>query len=796
MKKHLLMFSNFLLTALRSLRKNPAASFLNIFGLAAGMTAAILIFLWVNNEKSYDRYHPDASHIYRITTRLTVAKWTWENSPYWLAGPIKARIPEVRSLACFTPGWDTKVRVGNDLFIEKHCAFIDTGWFSLFHYDFLRGDPAGFFRHPFNVLLTRSKARKYFGEQDPIGRIIHVDSIDYRVAAIVGDNPANSSFQFDMLIPVAAWLTNANNRQYGLAKGNFEFETFLQLRPDVRPEKVASALNAIYTKGESKNQVEFSLIPLKDIHFESDISSTLAGGEIEHANGKPVIIFSILGIVVLLIACINYINLTTARASTRAKEVGIRKIVGAGKPSLFLQFTIETAMVSCASLLITVLSVWLLMPFFRELTDRNYPNPLSSATTWTIIGCTVLTVTVLNSIYPALVLSSFRPLNVLKGVTLLHFKDAWLRRGLVVFQFTFSIILIAGTMIIQRQLSYVQHLDQGYNRSQVFRFYLSWHHFDRGESIKRDLLARSSIQDATFANESIVQMDNFNSGSADWDGHDKNFTPTVYQFQADEDYARVMGIGLQQGRWFDPARPEDKKNFILNETAVKVFNLHKPVLGQRFTFQGDTGKIIGVAKDFHFASLHQKIAPFVFYNYAGPKNFIFIRTRPGNATTALADARSIWQRYFPDQPFDYSFLDDEFDHLYKADSKTSTLMLLFSTIAILISCLGLVGLAAFTAQRRIKEIGIRKVLGATLTDIVALLSWEFMRLVFLSVLISTPLAWWATNAWLQDFAYHIPLTGWTFAAAAVIAVLIALLTVSSQSLKAAATNPVNNLRSE
>ncbi len=792
------MLKNFLHTAWRSLRKNTTASLLNIIGLSAGMTAAVLIFLWVNNEMSYDRYHPDASHIYRITTRLTEAKWTWESSPYWLAAPITARIPEVKSLACFHTAWGnvgTKVRVGDDVFSEQHCAYIDTSWFSLFHYDFLRGDPAGFFRHPFNVLLTRSKAQKYFGEQDPIGRTIRVDSIDYRVAAIVRDNPANSSFQFDMLIPVAAWLTNADNRQTGLAKGNFNFETFLQLRPDARPEQVATALNTLYAKGESHNQVEFSLIPLKDIHFESDLSSSF-GGVIEHANGKTVRIFSVLGIAILLIACINYINLTTARAGTRAKEVGVRKIVGAGKPSLFLQFSVETATVSFASLLITVLLVWLLMPFFRNISERNYPNPLSSATTWTIIGCTMLAVTILNSIYPALMLSSFRPLNVLKGVTLLQFKDAWLRRGLVVFQFTFSIILIAGTIIIQRQLFYVQHLDQGYNRSQIFRFYLDRLNWDRAESIKQDLLAQSSIENASFANESIVHMGNFNSGSADWDGHEKNFTPTVYQFQADENYAEVMGIRLQQGRWFDPTRPEDKHNFILNETAIKVFNLHKPVLGQRFTFQGDTGKIIGVARDFHFASLHEKIGPFVFYRYSGPKSFIFIKTRPGKAPAALADAHSIWRHYFPDQPFDYSFLDDDFDHLYKADSKTSTLMLLFSAIAIVISCLGLVGLAAFTAQRRIKEIGIRKVLGATLTDIITLLSWEFLRLVLLSVLIATPVAWWATSLWLRDFAYHIPLGGWTFALAGAIAIGIALVTVSTQSLKAAASNPAKNLRTE
>lgn len=789
------MLKNFLHTAWRSLRKNSGASLLNIFGLSAGMIAAVLIFLWVNNELSYDRYHPDSNRIYRITSHLASVKWTWENSPYALVAPIRARIPEVESLAGLYVGYGgTTVRLGDQLFTERHSAFVDTGWFSLFHYDFLRGDPAGFFRHPFSVVLTQSKARKYFGNQDPMGRTIHVDTVDYRVAAIIKDNPANSSFQFDLLMPVNALLSNPDQHKYVLDKGNFTFLNFLKLRPDASPDKVGAAITAIYRDGDKGNSDEFSLTSLKDIHFETGLTSS--GPGIEHANRKIVNIFTVLGIFLLLIACINYVNLTTARAGTRAKEVGVRKIIGAGKIGLFLQFTLETVIMNCISLLITIFLVWLLLPAFRELTGRNYLDPFLSASTWTIIGLTILTTTILNSIYPALVLSSFRPLNVLKGITLLRFKDIYLRRSLVVLQFTFSIILIAGTIIIQRQLSYTQHLDGGYNRSQIFEFVLSYRFAERGASLKQDLLSQSSIADVTSGNGSTVTIENYNSGSADWDGHDTSFKPTVTQLSADEDFARVMGIPLKQGRWFDRTRPEDKHNFILNETAESVFNIHKPVLGQRFSFHGDTGKIIGIVKDFHFASVREKIKPLVIYRYSGWHPYIFVRTRPGNTPAALAAVRTIWHRYFADQPLDYNFLDEEFNNLYKADSKTSTLMLLFSTIAILISCLGLVGLAAFTAQRRIKEIGIRKVLGASLSDIVALLSWEFMRLVLLAVLIATPVAWWASQLWLRDFAYHIPLGGWTFALAGAIAICIALLTVSSQSFKAASSNPVKNLRTD
>jgi ABC-type antimicrobial peptide transport system permease subunit len=505
-----------------------------------------------------------------------------------------------------------------------------------------------------------------------------------------------------------------------------------------------------------------------------------------------------LGIFLLGIACINYVNLTTARSSLRAKEVGIRKIVGAPRKILFAQFIVETLVISTISLLITILLVSLVMPFFRELTGRNFAAPLSSPVLWRILFFTLLTATVLNGIYPALLLSSFRPLNVLKGATILKFRDVNLRRGLVVFQFTFSIVLIAATVIIQRQLDYVQHLNPGFDRSQVFWFWMPWETRSHVAGAKQDLLSYADISGVAIGNNgSVVQITSSNSGSADWDGHDTSFRPSVFQANVDEDYARVLHLQMAQGRWFDTRFADDKHNFILNETAVKEFiNLRKPAVGQRFSFQGDTGKIIGVVKDFHFASLHKKIKPLVFFDRNDWRTTLFVKTVPGKTTSALAEARTIWQRFVPGKPFDYTFLDDQFNSLYKTDQKASTLILLFSSIAILISCLGLIGLASFTAQRRIREIGIRKVLGASLSDIIALLSWEFMRLVLLSVLIATPIAWWTMNLWLQDFAYHIPLGGWTFALAGAIAIGIALLTVSSQSFKAASSNPVKNLRTD
>jgi putative ABC transport system permease protein len=790
------MIKNFLQTAFRTLTTNVPVSLLNIFGLSAGMTSAVLIFLWVHNELSFDSYHPDAGRIYRITAHITSAKWTWETAPLSLVQPIRTEVPEVETLTAMQPAWSPIFRLGNELVAEKHCAYVDSAWFSVFHYDFVRGNAATFFRHPFSLILTQTKAKKYFGDKDPIGRTIHIDTLDYQVAAVVRDNPANSSLQFDVLIPVDAYLSNPDNRKNDLEGGNFNYLTFLKLRPGANPAKVSTTITGIMNKGAKDQTNSLSLTPLKEIHLETDL--TYSGEEIEHGSRIAIDIFTILGIFLLVIACINYVNLTTARASLRAKEVGIRKIVGAGNNSLFLQFILESLIVSAIALLITILLITLLMPMFRELTDRNFLAPLATLATWKIIGLTLLASTVLNGIYPALVLSSFKPLNVLKGVTLLRFKDVYLRRSLVVLQFTFSIILIIGTIVIERQLHYIQSANPGYNRMQVFWFWVPWQEQSQVGSIKQELLSRADISGVAIANNgSVVHITSSNSGSADWDGRDTSFRPTVFQVNADEDYARVMGLQMAQGRWFDTRYPSDKHNFILNETAVAEFiNLHKPVLGQRFSFQGDTGKIVGVVKDFHFASLHEKIRPLVFYDRNDWRTSVFIKTLPGKTSSALAEARTIWQRYVPGKPFDYTFLDDEFNSLYRTDQKASTLILVFSVIAILISCLGLVGLAAFTARQRIKEIGIRKVLGASVANIVTLLSRDFLRLVILSVLIATPIAWWSMHQWLQNFAYHIPLGGWTFALAGALAIVIALLTVSSQSIRAATSNPANSLRTD
>jgi predicted permease len=791
-------------TALRNSWKNRATNAINIIGLAAGMTSAILIFLWVTNELTYDNYHPGADRIYRTTAHITSAKWTWETAPLALVNSIHTSVPEVETVAAFDPGYNTVVRMGDELITEKNSAYVDSSWFSIFHYDFIAGNPRSFNSSPFSLILTQSKAKQYFGDKDPLGRTLHLDTVDYKVAGIVKDLPANSSFQFDFIMPVEAQLANPDRRKNDMTWNNFNYQVFLKLRPGARPEKVGATLTKLMTaadedKGNSTNFL--SLIALKDIHFETDLTNS--GNAVIHANRSTVTIFSVLGIFLLVIACINYVNLTTARASLRAKEVGIRKIIGAGKKSLFFQFITESFVISILSLLITIALVYLTLPAFRNLTDKSFANPFTNPQTWQIIAATLLAATALNGVYPALLLSGFKPLNVLRGAAVLQFKDVFLRKGLVVLQFTFSIILIIGTLIIQRQLSFIQHTDPGYNRSQVFSVNM-WFLRQRSgderatltEAIKQQFLRQSGVSGVTIASQSIINIGSSNSGSADWDGHDTSFRPTIYQLSADQDYQKVMQLQLAEGRWLGDPNGIDKHNFILNETAINTLKIHKPVIGQRFKFQSDTGIIVGVVKDFHFASLHDKIKPLVIFNKEAWRATYFIRTEPGQSTRVLDFARNIVKRYAPSRPFDYTFLDDQFDGLYKADQKVSTLILIFSVIAIVISCLGLFALAAFTAQQRIKEIGIRKVLGATVPSIIALLSRDFVRLVAISILIAVPIAGYAMHKWLEDFAYHISLSAWYFIAGGILALLIAIITVSSQSIKAATANPVKSLRTD
>jgi len=802
------MIKHYFKTAWRNLLRQRSNSIINVAGLSIGMAAALLIFLWVKNEFSFDNYHKDADKIYRVKNYLTVNKtdtWIWENSPYLLGDDAKQQIPEVLNVCRTRPfGYGTQYfNIKGEFYPEEACVYVDEEWFNVFDYQFTAGSAAAFNKHPFSLILTETKAKKYFGNENPLGRIIKIDTLNYEVQGVVKDNPVNSSFQYNVLIPLAARMANPRNKTNDESWENFNYQTFLRLMPFAGKDKVAKKLEDIITKQRDNENLKIGLIALKDLRFENDLQSSV----IQHSNIKVVYIFMLLGILLLLIACINYVNLTTARATLRAKEVSIRKIIGAEKKQLFAQFIAESVLISIISLAVTFCLVQLLLPVFNRFTDTDFTLSFTSPGLWIIAGGTLLVTILLTGIYPAILLSSFKPLSIFRGINILQIKDGALRKGLVIVQFTISIVLIVGTIVIYRQLQFISNQNSAYNRSQILSVavpYKIWGKYEEEKrksllgSFKKALLDQHNIVDVSLMmTESILNMESSSSGNnIDWDGREKDFTPTISFFHVDTSFKGIVNLEMIAGRWYQPWNTADVHNAVLNETAVRELGIRKPVVGQRFVSRGDTGVIIGVVKDFYYKSLHEKIGPVVIKTFDVNNSMFLIKTEPGKIKEAQEAAEKVWKDFFPEEPYASGFLDEEFDKLYRADNKASALIWGFSIIAIFISCLGLFGLAAFTAQKRNKEIGIRKILGASITNIVSLLSREFVYMVLLSMLIAFPVAWFAMNSWLENFAYRINIAWWIFLTAAVLSLTIAIITVSIQAIKAAVANPVKSLKTE
>ena len=798
------MIKNYFKFAWRSLWRHKRMTAINIAGLGIGMAATVLIFVWVQNELSYDKFQPDANNIYRIKVRLSISKnetWVWESSQYILGDFASRQIPEIADVTRLkSNSGDLNMHYGAKIISEKKSAFVDEHWFKVFHYQFIEGSEDAFNKYPFSLILTESTAKKYFGDKSAVGKVLRIDTNNYQVQAVIKDNPANSSFQYNLLMPIAAKFADPNQKKNDLEWGNYEYLTFLKLKPGANATAIGNKLKSIVhqNKKGDKGDQKFELISLPDIHFENDLQSSV----MLHGNRTTVNVFMILGGLLLITACINYVNLTTARASLRSKEVSVRKIIGADRLHLFGQFMSESLLVSFLALVLALMLVQAALPWFRLFTGKELENPFTSPVILFILGSTLLVSFLLNGLYPAMLLSSFNPMSVFRGKSVLNFKDVALRRILVVTQFTISVVLIVGTLVIYFQLRFMQNMDPGYSRSQVFSFtfpYWNIPHFDYKKSdaflntIKQQLKEQSATSNVAIAGSGLVDFGNTSSGGFDWAGRPKDFNPSFAPLSADIDFQNLMHIKIKEGRWFNNDI-SDKKSVLLNETALHLINLHGSPIGQRFVHQGDTGVIIGIVKDFHYKSLHDKIGPMVISNRPGEG--FYIKTVPGNNAAAIAVAGKVWKSYFPDAPFVYDFLDENYNDLYKSERQSSVLITLFACIAIFISALGLLGLAAFAAEQKVKEIGIRKVLGASVQHIVSLLSVDFVKMVVIASLIAFPLAWWAMNKWLQTFAYRISLSWWIFGVSAGIALLIALVTVSFQSIKAAIANPVESLRSE
>jgi len=661
-------------------------------------------------------------------------------------------------------------------------------FFSIFDFHIINGNPAKPFAGDNSVVITKSTAEKYFGQLNPIGKVLVADNkANFTVSGVIDDFPKNSDMNFDMIMPMSLHMKIELARKNDLSN-NFsylDYETFLLLKPGSQLKTLTTKIRQIHLNHKADDtDAEYLLLPLSKMHlYNADMSD----------NGTATVrIFIIIALLILVIACINYVNLSTARSMLRAKEISMRKIVGAGKTQLFMQFIVETALLFSLAAVLAIGLIYVLMPAFNQVASKQLTLNLADYHIWLTILAAITGTLAASSIYPALLLSSFEPLKALKGKISAGIGDVMFRKILVVTQFAFSIVLIIGTIIITGQLNYIRSKNLGYDKTNVISFWMRdmTKHYD---AAKAELLKQPGVLAVTRSNQNIVRFQGF-SGDVQWDGKDPKNNLIVHPIVVDKDLISFFKMKLVQGSSFTGA-VTDTARYILNEAAIKEMGMKNPI-GKRFKMQGIDGKIIGVVKDFHYASMKEKIAPSVFWYQPQYLNKMYIKTTRRDAPKALAAAEKQFKLYNGEFPFGYAFLDDIFNNIYQGEQREGTLFNYFAGIAIFISCLGLLGLAAYTAQVRTREIGVRKVLGASVSGIVGLLARDFIKLVLIAIIIATPVAWFAMNKWLQDYAYRINISWWVFVLAGFTAVIVAFVTISIQTVKAALANPVKSLRAE
>ncbi|SFE73400.1 MacB-like core domain-containing protein [Chitinophaga sp. CF118] len=787
------MISNYLRIGWRNIKRHKLYSGINIGGLALGLAVGILLLIWVQDELSFDRFHKNGKSIYKLSVTFKSGNdvQTWGAMPGPIAPVSVKRIAGVESAVRISEVWQiSQFTYGNKDFYNIKGAYVDPTFFSMFSFRLLKGN---LFSNNQSIVITRSAAKRYFGTEDAVGKMIQANQKDnYTVSGVMEDFPLNSSIRYDFLFPFDILRKNFgvgdNWKSLDEDWGDFYYDTYLQLAPNTEPAKVSQQLALLRPESKPDANVKYNVQPLYNVHLYNLDQS--------EAGIKIVRIFLIIAIVILLIACVNYVNLSTARAIQRAGEIGIRKMVGAARRQLFLQFLWESALVFLIALALALLIMLLVIPFYNDLTNKQLSLSINNMQMIIAIGGAMLLTLLVAGIYPAILLSSFDPLKTLKGRITLGGSNISFRKALVVLQFVIATVLIISTLIVGQQLQYIRSKALGYDKENIFQFNLG-----NGEphfaSLRPEIAAMPGVHGVAGATQDLLEISS-STGDTYWDGKTDDQSMVVHAIGSDMAFLEVMNFKLASGANFTDSKA-DSGHYIVNETAAKIMGM-KDAVGKRFKLWGNEGIIIGVVKDFHFASLHEKIAPLVFY-YGGathvPTGYrMYIKTSGKDAQKAIAAAAKIYARYNGNHPFEYSFMDAELDKIYRTDQRTGRLFNYFAFIAIFISCLGLFGLATFATAQRVKEIGIRKVLGASVTNIVTLLSSDFLKTVFIAILLSIPIAWLVMHKWLEDYAYRVGIDWKVFVLAGSIAVIIALFTVSFQAVKAAIVNPVKSLKSE
>lgn len=787
------MLTNAFKIAWRNMVRNKAFSAINILGLALGMAASLFIFLWVRDEWSIGKQYANSRLLYRIMEReYTSGKIVAdEDTPGLLAEELKKQFPEVVYAAGFT--WpEGHVLSANDKMIRQTGRYAGADWFKMYDIPLLAGTAAAALNEPSSIAISRKLAETYFTTaQHALGKTIRFDNtFNYQVTTVFEDLPANAPEQYDFLLN---WTEFLNREPWAKDWTNGGPGTRIQLSPGANRQQFESKLEW-FLKGRNTDfnssfYIQLFLQPEEDAYLYGSFKNGYQdGGRIVYVR-----LMTIVAIFLLLIAGINFTNLATARSVKRAREVGVRKVIGAGRLSLIRQFMGEAFLLSAMALIAATLIVLFSLPAFNQLTGKQLSFAFNQPFVWGLLAALLAITCLLAGSYPAFFLSSLNPARVLKGALRFGSGALFFRRGLVVFQFVMSMLLITGTLIVYRQLNYMKTKDIGYDRKNLVSI-PGQGIAKQYEAFRNELLKSPGIEAVTHA--ALNPLGNSNTTeSVEWPGKDPNDMISFNQTGVWYDFAGVLKVNIVRGRDFSPAFA-DSNNYLVNQMAAARIGYKDPV-GQPLTFWGKPGKIIGVIEDFHFNSLHQPITPMIIrldphYSFDN----ILVRIRPGKTKEALATIKSVHEAMNPDNPFTYHFIDEGYQQQYRSETIVSTLATVFTFLAIFIACLGLFGLAAFTAEQRTKEIGVRKVLGASVGNIVTLLSKDFLKLVFLAILLATPIAWWVMHEWLQGFAYQVNISWWIFVLAGMLAIVIALVTVSFQSIKAALMNPAKSLKTE
>ncbi|RDC65415.1 ABC transporter permease [Adhaeribacter pallidiroseus] len=786
------MLTNYLKIALRNLLRHKGFSFINISGLALGMTCSILIMLWVQDERSFNQFHAQLNRLYRVMEVQHYggnSDFTFDATPGPLGENLPQDIPEVAQAVTLHPGFNLLFTHENQA-LKQNGTYAGPDFFRMFSFPFTQGNPQTALKQPKSIAISETMAQTYFRSTNVVGKTIKVNNKDtYQITGVFKDVPKNSSLQFDWVMPFTDYV---QENDWVKDWDNNGPKTYVLLQPNTSQATVDQKIKHYLATKKKESTIDLFLQPVGDMYLQGNFKSSNVpvGGRIEYVR-----LFAIVAVFILVIACINFMNLATARSARRAKEVGVRKVIGAGQRELIGQFSGESMLITLLAIVFALGLAQLLIPVFNQLTDKAIAIPYQDPQFILAVASIALITGLLSGSYPALFLASFEPVKVLKGTLRFNTSTIWFRKGLVVFQFILSSVLIVSALVVYSQVQYIRTKNLGLNRDNVAYVYLEGKLKEQAAPLRNDLLRSPDIKQATIANQNPLMVGS-STGNVQWAGKTPKADVLFSVLATQYDYLKTMDIPLKAGRDFSKEFGTDTSNFVINEEAARLMNMRDPI-GQKIQVMGVTGQIIGVTKDFHSSSMHTAMQPLILIlNPKYAADYLFVRLATGKTKDGLAQMEKLVKQYNPGYPFEYHFLDEDFEQMYKSEAMIGQLAYYFAFLAIFISCLGLFGLALFTAEQRTKEISIRKVLGASVFNITRMLSLDFLKLVLLANIIAWPLAAYVMHNWLQNFEYRTNLAWWIFALAGGSTLIIALLTVSYHAIRTAVTNPVTSLRSE